>query len=102
MRMRSWLWVTTALVYAAGALGADLTFGTVRMGTARPAPLVWQERGNGIWHVLKDGNLTGARDVVNSGPKKKFIADEKDFRNWLNQQAWIYTTDEYGDCDIVF
>src|SRR5215208_581150 len=94
--------VWLALLFVVGVHGGEITFGTVRTGKGKPAPLVWEERGNGLWHVMRGGTLTGARDVVNSGPKKKFIADPVEFRNWVNQQAWIYTKAEYGDCDLEF
>lgn len=97
------LWLCAgAVACAAGLTGADLTFGTVRTGKGKPAPLVWEERGLGLWHVMRDGTLTGAREVTQTGPKKKFIPEQKGFNDWLNRQAWLYTKAEYGDCDLEF
>lgn len=92
------------LAVASLACGAaDLTFGTVRTGVkGKPAPLVWEERGSGLWHVMADGTLTGAREVTQTGPKKRFIAEQKVFNDWVNRQAWVYTKAEYGDSDLEF
>jgi hypothetical protein len=84
------------------AAAADVTFGTVRKGKGKPVPIVWQERGNGVWHVMKDGTLTGSREVHSPEVRKKLAGDARELSRWVTQQAWVYTAEEYGDCDIEF
>ena len=94
--------LASAILLASGvtcAFAGDVTFGTEGK---KKTPLVWSEHGQGIWHVMKDGTLTGARDVVTAGPKKKWMPVEKDFRDWVNRQAWIFTKQDFGDCDLEF
>ncbi len=62
----------------------------------------WQKRGDGQWTVTSDGALAGQR-VFSSymlAPGKAPFKDEKEYRAWLNTQAWLYTVAEFGDFDL--
>ena len=61
----------------------------------------WQVRGDGQWTVLSDGMLAGQRvwDRKLLAPGGKFTT-AKDFQSWLDRQAWLYTTAEYGNIDL--
>lgn len=59
----------------------------------------WEIRGPGIWSVLDNGVLFGQRDHPH--PDAPFSPiDEKHYRDWLGQQAWLYTTREFGNFDL--
>lgn len=62
----------------------------------------WQNRGNGQWTVTSDHMLVGQRvwDRGIFAPSKKTFADDRAYQNWMNQQAWLYTIQEYGDFDL--
>jgi Domain of Unknown Function (DUF1080) len=61
----------------------------------------WQVRGDGQWNVLSDGTLTGQRvwDRKLLAPGGK-ISTPKEFQDWLDQQAWLYTVADYGNYDL--
>lgn len=62
----------------------------------------WESRGDGKWTVLSDGTLSGQRvwDRLFLSPGKSPLKDDKAYRDWLNNQAWLYTKAEYGDFDL--
>jgi len=51
---------------------------------------------------MADGSLSAQRDLINAGPRKQWFDSQKLFRDWLDQQSWIYTQAEYGDFDLQF
>ncbi|MBS1827234.1 MAG: DUF1080 domain-containing protein [Acidobacteria bacterium] len=62
----------------------------------------WESRGDGKWTVLSDGTLSGQRvwDRLFLSPGKSPLKDDKAYRDWLNNQAWLYTKAEFGDFDL--
>lgn len=62
----------------------------------------WESRGDGKWSVLSDGTLAGQRiwDRFLLSPGKTPIKDDKAYRDWLNNQAWLYTKADFGDFDL--
>ncbi|MBL8175535.1 MAG: DUF1080 domain-containing protein [Bryobacterales bacterium] len=62
----------------------------------------WESRGDGKWSVLSDGTLAGQRiwDRLLLSPGKTPLKDDKAYRDWLNNQAWLYTNAEFGDFDL--
>lgn len=62
----------------------------------------WEPRGECIWTVLPDGVLLGQRS--HPKPSSPFSVpwpvDQKQFANWLNRQAWLYTAREFGEFDL--
>ncbi len=96
------MWLVASLVLSSGLAAADITFGSVKAPKRDAQPLNWHPRGAGVWRVMKDGVLTGQRDLINAGPRKAWFDSQKLFRDWLDQQAWIYTGSEYGDFDLQF
>ena len=62
----------------------------------------WEVRGPGVWTLMPDGVLLGQRshpDLTAPFPTPWPI-DQKNYRNWLNQQAWLYTKAEFGEYDL--
>ena len=59
----------------------------------------WQVHGDANWHVL-DGVLIGNRS--RPGPKAfgEWPVAEKQYRTWVNQQAWLYTEAEFEEFDL--
>lgn len=57
----------------------------------------WEPRGNCVWTVNPEngGVLLGQR--VHHDPSK---LDPKAFRSWLNEQAWLYTKQEFDEFDL--
>jgi hypothetical protein len=94
--------IVCAFLAVCACTAADITFGTVTVANGKPVPLVWQERGTAHWHVMKDGTLTGQRDLVEAGPRRNWFPSQREFRSWLDQQAWVYTKDEYAGFDLEF
>jgi hypothetical protein len=62
----------------------------------------WQTRGNCLWTVMEDGTLLGQRSHENLGNPfgATWPMSDKQYRSWLNKQAWIYTNAEYGQFDL--
>jgi cytochrome c len=62
----------------------------------------WETRGQGQWTVLSDGTLVAQRvwDRMMLSPEKKTFASDKEFKQWLDNQAWLYTKQEFGDFDL--
>lgn len=62
----------------------------------------WESRGDGQWTVLSDGTLVAQRvwDRMMLSPDKKAFASDKEFKQWLDNQAWLYTKQEFGDFDL--
>ena len=62
----------------------------------------WEPRGDGKWTVLSDGTLTGQRvwDRLMLSPGKNPFKDDKSYRDWIDNQAWLYTKADYGDFDL--
>ena len=61
----------------------------------------WEVRGDGKWNVIAGGILVGQRDMdpKQLAPGKKFTA-ERDYLQWLNHQAWLYTKASYSQYDL--
>jgi hypothetical protein len=61
----------------------------------------WEIRGDGQWTVIDGGVLVGQRDYDSKSlaPGKKFTS-EVEFQQWLNHQAWLYTTEEFSEYDL--
>ncbi len=63
----------------------------------------WQVRGEGIWTVMEDGSLLGQRrhDQPQSPFPDPWPVSEKQYRSWLNPQAWLYTVrNDFGEFDL--
>jgi type 1 glutamine amidotransferase len=62
----------------------------------------WEVRGPGVWTVMQDGVLMGQRaHPVPPAPfPTPWPVDQKHFRDWLYQQAWLYTKAEFGEFDL--
>jgi hypothetical protein len=62
----------------------------------------WESRGDGHWTVLSNGILAGQRvwDRAMFAPSKATFPSDKQFHDWLNRQAWLYTKQEFGDFDL--
>lgn len=60
----------------------------------------WDVRGEGLWTLLHDGTLAGQRTPDGAGQLKTWPLAQADYRKWLNQQAWLYTKEEFGDFDL--
>ena len=62
----------------------------------------WEPRGECLWTVNPDGTLLGQRD--HPKPASPFGApwpvDDKQYRDWLYRQAWLYTAREFGEFDL--
>jgi hypothetical protein len=93
--------LAAAAILVAADVPRTLTYGTLEAGGKR-TPIVWDMRGLGLWHLQRDGTLIGQRDVVNYGPRKQWFDSQRAWRAWNDQQAWIYTKDEFGDFDLRF
>lgn len=61
----------------------------------------WEVRGDGKWTVIDGGVLVGQRDYdpKSLAPGKRFTS-EKEYGQWLNHQAWLYTKDSYEQYDL--
>jgi hypothetical protein len=61
----------------------------------------WEPLGDGQWTVLADGTLVGQRvwDRKLLAPGGK-ITTPREYQAWLDRQAWLYTTAEYGNFDL--
>lgn len=61
----------------------------------------WESKGDGQWTVLGDDTLVGQRvwDRKMLAPGGKF-GTAKEYQSWLDRQAWLYTTAEFGNFDL--
>jgi len=63
----------------------------------------WEVKGDGSWRVFAGGTLV-ARPV--SGPRNPFggawpvTITEKQYMDWRQTQAWLYTVEEFGEFDL--
>lgn len=61
----------------------------------------WEALGDGIWRITEEGVLIGYRkpdfDKLFRSPNP---VTREQFDNWLGVQAWLYTTEEYGEFDL--
>lgn len=60
----------------------------------------WEVKGDGLWKVLADGTLiaspvSGAKNPF--GPAWPVTITEKQYLDWRQTQAWLYTTAEFGE-----
>ena len=53
------LTVMAAAACAAQDTGRTVTFGKVESG-GKAKPLIWDQRGIGLWHIQRDGTLWGS------------------------------------------
>ncbi len=63
----------------------------------------WQVRGEGIWTVMDNGVLLGQRrhDKPSSPFADPWPITDKQYRSWLNPQAWLYTVrNDFGEFDL--
>jgi hypothetical protein len=62
----------------------------------------WDVHGDGQWTVLSDGTLVGQRvwDRNKLAPSKTPFTTAKEYGDWVNQQAWLYTKQEFGNFDL--
>lgn len=62
----------------------------------------WEPRGDGKWTVLSDGTLVGQRvwNRMFLSPGKSPFQDDRAYRAWLDNQAWLYTKADFGDFDL--
>jgi type 1 glutamine amidotransferase len=62
----------------------------------------WEVRGPGVWNVTSDGVLMGQRIPARSAApfKTRWPIDEKQYRDWLYHQGWLYTKREFGEFDL--
>ena len=60
----------------------------------------WEKHGDGVWSVVPDGILMGQHSTPDRRPFGDWPVAEKVYRNWRNQQAWLYTKDEFGQFDL--
>lgn len=65
--------------------------------TPKPDLAGWEKAGDdGVWTVLADGTLVGQRDLLSARKHLPEFANPASWQVWLNTQAWLYTTKEYG------
>ena len=60
----------------------------------------WEVRGDSIWTVLKDGTLVGQRLHPPGDPFKTWPLPREQYRNWINEQSWLYTTRDFAQFDL--
>jgi uncharacterized protein len=62
----------------------------------------WEPRGPCVWTVNPDGTLLGQRSHGNVAKpfEAPFPVAEKQYRDWLYRQAWLYTMKEFGEYDL--
>ena len=62
----------------------------------------WENRGDAIWTILPDGALLGQR--LHKNPANPFgeawPVQQKEYRNWVYRQAWLYTKRDFGEFDL--
>lgn len=59
----------------------------------------WEKVGDGVWTILSDGTLVGQRNP-GTPPFENDTITARNYRNWVNVQAWLYSVREYGDFDL--
>lgn len=57
---------------------------------------IWEARGDAFWSVLKDNVLAGQRRP----PAVRKKESDADYKGWMNQQAWLYTKEEFENFDL--
>ena len=61
----------------------------------------WEVIGDGVWHVLSNGVLTGERDLRPVLRDPPFLGSVEGYRSWLNVQSWLYTKrNDFGQFDL--
>lgn len=62
----------------------------------------WEVRGEAMWTILPDGALLGQRRHPNPANPfgEMWPLTQKQYRDWLYQQAWLYTKREFGEFDL--
>lgn len=62
----------------------------------------WEVRGQGDWTILPDGTLLGQRrhEKVSNPFGDSWPLSQKQFRDWVYQQAWLYTKQQFTDFDL--
>lgn len=60
----------------------------------------WEKHGDGLWSVVPDGILMGQHSTPDRKPFGEWPVAEKQYRTWRNQQAWLYTKEEFGQYDL--
>jgi hypothetical protein len=49
---------------------------------------------------MRDGTLVGQRDLQTVFRHQPVLADPQQYRAWLYNQAWLYTTRSFGEFDL--
>ena len=60
----------------------------------------WEKHGDGVWSVVPDGVLMGLHSTPDNKPFGAWPVTDRQYRTWKNQQAWLYTKDEFGEYDL--
>ena len=60
----------------------------------------WEVRGDCTWTVLPDKTLLGQRCHADVAKPFPFPLNDKEYRDWLYRQAWLYTTRQFGVFDL--
>lgn len=58
----------------------------------------WEPIGDGVWTVLRDGTLTGQRDVVKN--RAELCWTREQYNRWMYHQAWLYTRKDFDEFDL--
>ena len=94
------LWISALLLPLLAAQNAKLPAGWRALFDGQTLA-GWESKGDGQWTILADGTLVGQRvwDRKMLAPGGKFTTP-KEYQSWLDRQAWLYTTAEYGNYDL--
>jgi hypothetical protein len=91
--------LASVLLFARGCFAADAGWKPLFNGKDLNG---WETRGECLWTVLPDGVLLGQRSHPHpSAPfSTPWPVEQKQFDTWLYRQAWLYTTQEFGEFDL--
>jgi hypothetical protein len=61
----------------------------------------WEVIGDGVWIVMSDGTLSGARRPSKDDPSPgSATLTRAQYTGWRDQQSWLYTKQEFGEFDL--